>query len=69
MKIATPPEKGYPLFSSNPPLKVEVLSSPPFWKFGKRFNPQAESVAICKIYDFEYVTYAYTEFVKAWINL
>ena len=39
-KIATlSPEKSYPLFSSNPPLKVEVLSSLPFLKFGRRFNP------------------------------
>ena len=30
-----PPEKSHPLFPSNPPLKVEVLSSsPPFWKLG-----------------------------------
>ena len=29
MKIANPPEKSHPLFSSNSPLKVEVLSSPP----------------------------------------
>ena len=28
-----------PLFPSNPPLKVEVLSNPLFWKFGWRFNP------------------------------
>ena len=28
-----PPEKSHPLFPSNPPLKVEVLSStPPFLK-------------------------------------
>ena len=27
------------LFPSNPPLKVEVLSSPPYWKFGWRLNP------------------------------
>ena len=32
-------KKNTLLFSSNPPLKVEVLSSPPyFWKFGRRFN-------------------------------
>ena len=29
-KNCNPPGKSYPLFSSNPPLKVEVLSSPPF---------------------------------------
>ena len=27
-----PPEKSHPLFPSNPSLKVEVLSSPPFLK-------------------------------------
>ena len=36
-KNCTPSEKSYPLFSSNPPLKTEILSSPspPFWKFGQ----------------------------------
>ena len=33
------PQKGHSLFPSNPPLKTEVLSSPPFWKFGRTFNP------------------------------
>ena len=28
MKIATTPEKSHPFSASNPPLKVEVLSSP-----------------------------------------
>ena len=43
MKVTTPPEKSHPpLFPCNPPLKVEVLSSPPFWKFGWRLNPPAE---------------------------
>ena len=41
--IAPPPpspyEKIQPLFSSNRPLKVEVLSSLPFSKFGWRLNP------------------------------
>ena len=35
------PEKSYALFSCNPPLKAEILSSPPppFWKFGwRQFN-------------------------------
>ena len=32
-----------PLFSSKPPLKTEVLSSPPFWKFGRRFNSLSPS--------------------------
>ena len=27
------------VFRSNLPLKVEVLSSPLFWKFGWKFNP------------------------------
>ena len=35
VKIANlPPEKSHPLFPSNSPLKIEILSSPPFWKFG-----------------------------------
>ena len=38
-KIATAPEKSYSLFFSKPPLKIEVLPSLPFWKFGRRFNP------------------------------
>ena len=39
-----PPEKSLPLFPSNPPLKVEfLLSPPPFWKFGWRLNPPAET--------------------------
>ena len=33
VKIATPPpKKSHPLFPSNPPLKVDVLSSPFFLK-------------------------------------
>ena len=32
-------KKVNPLSSSNPLLKAEVLSSPPFLKFGSRFNP------------------------------
>ena len=32
MTIATSPEKSHPLFPSNPPLKVEVLSSHPSLK-------------------------------------
>ena len=39
VKIATRPEKSYPLSPSNPSLKLEVLLSPPFWKFGWRFSP------------------------------
>ena len=27
-----PPENGHPLFSSTPPLKIEILSSPPFFE-------------------------------------
>ena len=37
-----PPEKGHPLFPSNHPLKIEILSSSPFWKFGWRLIPPAE---------------------------
>ena len=29
VKVATHPEKSHPLFPGNPPLKIEVLSSPP----------------------------------------
>ena len=28
--------------SQQPPLKIEILSSPPFRKFGRRLNPSAE---------------------------
>ena len=36
----TPTHKGHPLFPTNHPLKIKVLSSlPPFWEFGRRFNP------------------------------
>ena len=28
-----PPEKSQPPHSQQPPLKVEILSNPPFWKF------------------------------------
>ena len=39
MKIEPPhSKKVFPLFPSNLPLKVEVLPSPPFWKFGWRFR-------------------------------
>ena len=31
--------KNTPLFPSNSPRRTEVLSSPLFWKFGRRFNP------------------------------
>ena len=32
MKKLQPPEERYPLFPSNPPLKIEILSSPTFSK-------------------------------------
>ena len=38
-KLQTPPEKSYHLFPSNRPLKIEILSSPPFRNFGRRLNP------------------------------
>ena len=45
-KNYNPPEKGHPLFPINPPLKTEILSSPPFLKIGTRFthptSPPAE---------------------------
>ena len=43
VKIATPPplkkEKSHPLFPSNPPLKDEVLSKPPFLKIWPEVQP------------------------------
>ena len=40
MKIATPLKKVTPLFPSNPPLKVEILSSaPPFLKIWLEAQP------------------------------
>ena len=33
------PLKSHPLLPSNLPLRVKVLSSPSFWKFGWKFNP------------------------------
>ena len=38
-KLQPPWKRQPPLFPSNPPLKVEVLSSLPFWEFGWRLNP------------------------------
>ena len=35
-------KKVTPLFHSNPPLKIEILSSPRFWQFGRRLNHPAE---------------------------
>ena len=37
-----PPLKKLPLLFQQPPLKVEVQSSPPFWRFGRRFTPSGE---------------------------
>ena len=37
-QLQLPLKKVAPLFPSNLPLKVQVLSSPPFWKFGLRLN-------------------------------
>ena len=43
-KIATSPlKKLSPLFQQPPPLKLEGLSSPPFWKFGRRLTPPLPS--------------------------
>ena len=41
MTIATPLKKVTPLSPRNPPVKAEVLSSPPFSKFGWRLNPSS----------------------------
>ena len=39
-KNCNPLEKSHPLFPSNIPLKIEILLSPPFSKFRRRFNPK-----------------------------
>ena len=36
------PWKIHLSLSQQPPLKIEILSSPPFWKFSSRLNPPAE---------------------------
>ena len=47
--IPPPAQKSHPLFSSNLPLKIEILPGPIFWKFGRRLNPPSESGSIiCK---------------------
>ena len=38
MQKLQPPGKGHPLFSATTPVKIEILSSPFFWKFGRRLN-------------------------------
>ena len=45
MKIATPLEKSHPLSPSNPPLKVEVLSSTHFLKIWLEAQPPPPSPA------------------------
>ena len=35
VKTATTPGKGHVLFPRNPPIKTEIFSSSPFWKFGR----------------------------------
>ena len=44
-RLPPSPQKSHSLFPSNPPVKTEVLSSPPpFGKFGRRFNrPPSET--------------------------
>ena len=51
-KNCNPLKKVTPLFPSNPPLKIEILSSPlpPFWKFGRRLNPLAERGGRCTLW-------------------
>ena len=36
------PWKKYIALSQQPPLKIEILSNPHFWKFRRRLNPPAE---------------------------
>ena len=52
VKIATHlSEKSHPLFSSNPPLKVEVLSSsPPFLKIWLEARPLQKKGGVHTIY-------------------
>ena len=38
-KNCKPLKKITPLFSSNPLSKLKSCQAPPFWKFGRRFNP------------------------------
>ena len=40
--IPPPAQKSHPLFSSNLPLKIEILPGPLFWKLDKRLNPPGE---------------------------
>ena len=52
MQKQQPPKKCKPLFPSNPPLKIEILSALPplFWKFGRRLNPhpaEREGCTLC----------------------
>ena len=47
VKTAIPlPWKSYPLFSNNPPLKVEVLSSPPFLEIWQEVQPPSRKVGV-----------------------
>ena len=43
--IPPPAQKSHLLFSSNLPLKIEILPRPIFWKFGRRLNPLGEGGA------------------------
>ena len=38
VKTATSPEKSHPLFPSNLPLKIGILSSPLYWTFDQSLN-------------------------------
>ena len=42
VKTAILPEKSHPFLSQQPPLKIEILLSPSFWKFGQRPKPPHE---------------------------
>ena len=46
MKIATSPPESHPLFPSNPPVEVEVLSSPPFLKIWLEVQPPSRKWGI-----------------------
>ena len=50
-KFQSPPEKSHPLFSSNPSVQVEVLSSTPFLKIWLEAQPPPAEMRGCAHYD------------------
>ena len=62
-----PSEKNHPLFPYNSPLKVEVLSSPSFLKFGLRLNHPSplQKGGWCTLCNFNFNCGCYHEFCLA----